>query len=54
MLHDLYLETRDKPAPVDLDQLWQKLGLAMKDGSITYNDKAPEAAMHAKPSHTAR
>ena len=45
VLHDLYLETRDKPAPVDLDQLWQKLGLAMKDGSITYNDKAPEAAI---------
>jgi hypothetical protein len=45
VLHDLYLETRDKPAPVDLDQLWQKLGIAMKDGSVTYNDKAPEAAI---------
>ena len=43
VLHDLYRETRDKPAPVDLDQLWQKLGIAMKDGSVTYNDKAPEA-----------
>jgi hypothetical protein len=30
---------------VDLDQLWQKLGIAMKDGSVTYNDKAPEAAI---------
>ncbi len=43
VLRDLYHETRDKPAPVDLDQLWQKLGIEMKDGSVTFNDKAPEA-----------
>ncbi len=43
VLRDLYRETRDKPAPVDLDQLWQKLGIEMKDGSIVFNDKAPEA-----------
>jgi hypothetical protein len=34
---------RDKPAPVDLDQLWTKLGIAMKDGAVTFDDKAPEA-----------
>lgn len=43
VLRDLYHETRDQPAPVDLDQLWQKLGIEMKDGSVTFNDKAPEA-----------
>ena len=43
VLRDLYHETRDKPAPVDLDQLWQKLGIEMKDGSVTFNDKAPGA-----------
>jgi hypothetical protein len=43
VLRDLYRETRDKPAPVDLDQLWQKLGIEMKDGSVVFNDKAPEA-----------
>lgn len=43
VLMNLYHETRDKPAPVDLDQLWQKLGIAMKDGKVVYNDKAPEA-----------
>ncbi len=43
VLRDLYRETRDKPAPVDLDQLWQKLGIEMKDGSVAFNDKAPEA-----------
>jgi hypothetical protein len=43
VLRDLYNEMRDKPAPVDLDQLWQKLGIAMKDGAVTFDDKAPEA-----------
>ncbi|HLK53532.1 MAG TPA: hypothetical protein VKU42_08740 [Candidatus Angelobacter sp.] len=43
VMRDLYHETKDKPAPVDLEQLWQKLGIEMKDGSIVFNDKAPEA-----------
>ena len=43
VLRDLYNQMRDKPAPVDLDELWTKLGIQMKDGSIAFNDKAPEA-----------
>lgn len=43
VLRDLYQAMRDKPAPVDLDQLWTKLGIQMKDGAIAFNDKAPEA-----------
>jgi hypothetical protein len=43
VLRDLYNEMRDKPAPVDLDQIWKKLGIAMNDGTVTFNDKAPEA-----------
>lgn len=43
VLRDLYREMRDKPAPVDLDQLWKKLGLSLKDGSVHFDDKAPEA-----------
>lgn len=43
VLRDLYQSMRDKPAPVDLDQLWEKLGIAVKDGSVAFNDKAPEA-----------
>ncbi len=43
VLRDLYNEMRDKPDPVDLDQLWTKLGIQMKDGSVAFNDKAPEA-----------
>ena len=27
VLRDLYQSMRDKPAPVDLDQLWEKLGI---------------------------
>jgi len=45
VLRQLYREMRDKPSPVDLDQLWIKLGLAMKDGDVTFNDKAPEAGI---------
>jgi hypothetical protein len=43
VLRDLYNEMRDKPAPVDLDKIWTKLGIAIKDGAATFDDKAPEA-----------
>jgi len=43
VLRDLYDQMRDKPAPVDLDEIWKKLGIAMNDGVIAFNDKAPEA-----------
>ena len=43
VLRDLYSEMRDKPDPVDLDQLWKKLGIAMKDGNVAFDDKAPES-----------
>ena len=57
VLRDLYNQMRDKPAPVDLDQIWKKLGIAMKDGAVTFDDKAPEAnirkAITMPPSATA-
>ena len=43
VLMNLYHETRDKPSPVDLDTLWKKLGIAVKDGKVIYNDNAAEA-----------
>jgi hypothetical protein len=43
VLRSLYKEMRDAPAPVDLEKLWAKLGIAMKDGAINFNDEAPEA-----------
>jgi hypothetical protein len=43
VLRDLYNEMRDKPDPIDLGQLWTKLGITMKNGSVAFNDQAPEA-----------
>jgi hypothetical protein len=45
VLRELYAQMRDKPSAVDLPELWSKLGLALKDGKIVINDKAPEAAI---------
>jgi hypothetical protein len=43
VLLELYREMRDKPAPVDLDQLWSKLGLALRSGEVVFDDKASGA-----------
>lgn len=43
VLRDLYQSMRDKPAPIDLDQLWTKLGISVKDGTVAFDDKAAEA-----------
>lgn len=45
VLDGLYQEMRDKPAPIDLDQLWQKLGVALENGEVVFNDRAAEAAI---------
>jgi hypothetical protein len=45
VLRSLYQDMRDKPAPVDLDQLWKKLGIELKDGTVKFNDKAAEASI---------
>jgi len=45
VLRDLYQAMRDKPAPVDLDQLWTRLGVSVKDGAVQFDDKAPEASI---------
>ena len=45
VLQSLYKEMRDKPAPVDLDQIWQKLGVALKNGEVVFNDHAVDAAI---------
>jgi len=45
VLQELYAEMRDKPDPVDLTQLWQKLGLSMTGRDVHYDDHAPEAAI---------
>jgi hypothetical protein len=45
VLKDLYDEMRDKPDPVDLDELWKKLGISVKDRQVVFDDKAPDAAI---------
>jgi hypothetical protein len=45
VLQELYQEMRNKPSPVDLDQLWNKLGLSLKAGEVLFDDKAQEAAI---------
>lgn len=45
VLLELYRQMRDKPAPVDLDQLWRKLGLSLNGGHVVFNDQAADAAI---------
>lgn len=45
VLEDLYAAWKDKPVSVDLEALWKKLGVALKDGKVVYDDKAPDAAI---------
>ena len=43
MAADSLIQSHTKIVPVDLDQPWTKLGIQMKDGSVAFDDKAPEA-----------
>lgn len=45
VLGDLYTQMRDKPVDPDLPALWKKLGVALVDGKVVYDDKAPDAAI---------
>lgn len=45
VLQDLYQQMANLPAPVDLAQMWDKLGLALRDGKVVFNDKAADAAI---------
>lgn len=45
VLVKLYHQMADKASPVDLPQLWQKLGLSLQGGSVVMDDKAPEAGI---------
>lgn len=45
VLEKLYHQMADKASPVDLPQLWQRLGLSLQGGNVVMNDKAPDAAI---------
>jgi hypothetical protein len=57
VLQSLYQEMRDKPAPVDLDKLWQKLGVALENGEVVFNENAVDAQIRraiVSPLHSRR
>ncbi len=43
VLINLYDSMRDTPKPVDLDELWRKLGVVHSSDGIRFDDHAPEA-----------
>jgi len=45
ILTHLYAEMKDKPAPVDLDRLWQQLGVRRNGNTISLDDGAPLAGI---------
>lgn len=45
VLQDLYRQMGNSPAPVDLLQLWKKLGLTLNGGHVVFNDQAEDAAI---------
>jgi hypothetical protein len=45
VLRELYEKMKDKPSPVDLTDLWKKLGVVGRGESVTFDDKAPLAAI---------
>ncbi|MGC1305144.1 MAG: hypothetical protein WA840_22480, partial [Caulobacteraceae bacterium] len=42
-LSDLYARMKDAPVPIDLDALFARLGVSLKDGQAMFDDHAPEA-----------
>lgn len=45
VLHDLYEQMKATPVTVDLDALWQKLGVKKVNRQILFDDSAPLAAV---------
>ncbi len=43
VLADLYAQMKDTAVQTDLTALWQRLGVQLNGGVVTYNDKAPLA-----------
>ena len=45
VLRELYDRMKASPAPVDLDALWKRLGIARREGRVVFDDAAPLAAI---------
>jgi hypothetical protein len=47
VLMDLYGEMAGKPVPVDLPDLWRRLGVRREGGEVTFDSNAPLARVRA-------
>jgi hypothetical protein len=47
VLSELYAQMKDAPAPVDLDALWERLGVRFLAGEVAFDDGAPLARIRA-------
>jgi len=47
VLTNLYEHMKATPVDTDLQSLWQRLGITMKDGKVAFDDGAPLAAVRA-------
>lgn len=45
VMSDLYASMKNEPMPIDLDDLFRKLGISERDGNIQFDDNAPLAAI---------
>ncbi len=45
---DLYAQMRARPYPVDLNALWNELGIRRHNDAVTFNDAAPLSAVRMK------
>ena len=43
VLVPLYLKMKTDPYPIDLDALWQSLGVELQNEQVIYDDDAPMA-----------
>lgn len=45
VLTELYAAMKDKPVTPDLQALWRKLGVIYRHGRVSFDDRAPDAAL---------
>ena len=45
VLRETYDRMKASPVDVDLDSIWKRLGVAVEDGRVRFDDRAPEASV---------
>ncbi|MGH8129684.1 MAG: hypothetical protein ACRES3_02395 [Steroidobacteraceae bacterium] len=45
VLTELYDRMKNQPAPIDLESIWQRLGIERRGGTVRFIEDAPEAAI---------